>query len=89
MGTPVRATICKSGRHARVMRRGISSAKSTNNPANPSQPPQPVTYGEQTTTEMAMGIFEVTCDKLGDLLFLIGDDARHRKVIERALRRSR
>lgn len=62
---------------------------STNNPANPSQPPQPVTYGEQTTTEMAMCIFEVTCDQLGDLLFLIGDDARHRKVIERALRLSR
>ena len=61
---------------------------STNNIANPSRPPQPMIYGEQTTNEMAMCIFEVTCDKLGDLLFLIGDDARHRKVIERALRLS-
>ena len=62
---------------------------STNNAANPSHPPRPVVYGEQTTTEMAMCIFEVTCDKLGDLLFLIGDDARHRNVVERALRLNR
>ncbi len=56
---------------------------STNNTANPSNPPRPMIYGEQTTTEMAMCIFEVTSEKLGDLLFLIGDDARHRKVLER------
>ena len=62
---------------------------STNNAANPSSPPQPMIYGEQTTTEMAMCIFEVTSDKLADLLFLIGDDARHRKVMERAVRLTR
>ncbi|WP_422926099.1 c-type cytochrome [Singulisphaera sp. PoT] len=35
---------------------------SSDNPANPSQPPKAVTYGEQTTDEMAITIFDALLD---------------------------
>ncbi len=58
---------------------------SSDNPLNPHSPPKKVTYGEESTDEMALCIFEITTNKIEELLYLIQDDSRHRKVVERAI----
>lgn len=58
---------------------------STSNPRNPQAKPAVVKYGEGSLDEMSLCIFEVTCDRIEDLLSLIADDGRHRKVLERAI----
>lgn len=58
---------------------------SQQNPTNPSMPPKVVSYGEGSLDEMSLCIFEVTTDKVSDLLNLIADDTKHRKVVERAI----
>ncbi len=58
---------------------------SAGNRRNPSRPPRAVRWGEQSTDEMALCVFEVTADSIGELLTLIGDDMRHRLLIERAM----
>ncbi|HEX8914499.1 MAG TPA: hypothetical protein VF796_19275 [Humisphaera sp.] len=58
---------------------------SADNPRNPNRPPARVRYGEESTDEMSLCIFEVTCDDLGDLLRLIGHNTAERKVVERAI----
>jgi len=52
---------------------------------NPFNPPREVVYGEGSNDEMSLCIFEVTTDLIPDLLELIADDSRHRKVLERAI----
>jgi hypothetical protein len=52
---------------------------------NPFNPPREVVYGEGSNDEMSLCIFEVTTDHIPDLLELIADDGRHRKVLERAI----
>jgi peroxiredoxin len=56
---------------------------SAKNPANPNKPPKPIKYGEGTSDEMSLVIFEATCDSITELLMLIGDNATHLKVLER------
>lgn len=53
------------------------------NPANPNSPPKRLKYGEGTTDEMSLCVFELTCDSLPDLLLLMADNIQHNKVIER------
>jgi hypothetical protein len=52
---------------------------------NPFNPAREVVYGEGSNDEMSLCIFEVTTDLIPDLLELIADDSRHRKVLERAI----
>lgn len=53
------------------------------NPANPHSPPKRMKYGEGTTDEMSLCLFEVTCDSFADLLVLLADNVKHNHVIER------
>lgn len=56
---------------------------SAGNRANPNSPPKRLKYGEGTTDEMSLCLFEVTCDSLPDLFLLIADNVSHNKIIER------
>lgn len=58
---------------------------SEKNLLNPFSPPRSVKYGEGSNDEMSLCIFEVTTARIPDLLELIADDSRHRKVLERAI----
>lgn len=58
---------------------------SEDNSQNPFDPPQRIVYGEGSNDEMSLCIFEVTTNQIPDLLELIADDGRHRKVLERAI----
>ena len=68
-----------------VLRLEASFDNSAANPANPTRPPRRVTWGEGTDDEMCLCGFEVTCDRVLDLLALAADDVRTRKLIERSL----
>lgn len=58
---------------------------SSENPLNPFDPPRTIVYGEGSNDEMSLCIFEVTTSRLDHLLYLIADDSRNRKVLERAI----
>lgn len=58
---------------------------SADNPLNPFNPPREIVYGEGSNDEMSLCIFEVTTERIDQLLYLIADDSRHRKVLERAI----
>jgi thiol-disulfide isomerase/thioredoxin len=56
---------------------------SSSNPANPNSPPKDIKWGEGTTDEMSLVIFECTCDGVTDLLKLVADNAAHNKIVQR------
>lgn len=56
---------------------------SSSNPAQQNSPPKRVKWGEGTTDEMSLCIFECTCDNLLDLFRLVADNATKNKIIER------
>ena len=51
-----------------VLRLEASFDNSAANPSNPNRPPKRVTWGEGTDDEMCLCGFEVTCDRVLDLL---------------------
>jgi len=53
------------------------------NLANPTKPPKRVKYGESTSNEMSVCIFEATCDSIPELLKLVGDNVEKLQLIER------
>ena len=58
-GKGLTASRSRSGcRRGPISRWSPTSTTPTNNPANPSKPPKVVHWGEQTTDEMCIGIFE-------------------------------
>jgi hypothetical protein len=68
-----------------VLKLEASFDNSAANPSNPNRPPKRVTWGEGTDDEMCLCGFEVTCDRVLDLLALAADDVRTRKLVERSL----
>ncbi len=51
---------------------------SKDNPLNPNSPPKTVVWGEDSTDEMLICHFQVTCDSLRDLQTLFGDYRKER-----------
>jgi hypothetical protein len=58
---------------------------SEDNSVNPFSPPRTIEYGEGSNDEMSLCIFEFTSWSIKDLLEVIADDGKHRKVLERAI----